>query len=105
MLKEPTIAGWGPASKGRTWRGTLGRLVASLSRAPRPERGRLLGGRQEVAGDAQRHPPALLLRRLVQMSPPDDGPHVVVGLEQAGDELALVGPDQGGRRLQVDIGP
>jgi hypothetical protein len=39
------------------------------------------------------------------MGPLDHRPHVVIGLQQPGDELALIGPDQPGRRLQVDIGP
>jgi hypothetical protein len=71
----------------------------------RPQPRRLLAGEQHLAGHPQPHPPADLLAGVVEVGAADEGAHVVVGLEQAGDELALVGADQAGRRLQVHVRP
>src|SRR6266542_1897797 len=81
MLKAPTMAGCAPTPKGSTWRVTLGSLAAG----------------------PQLHPPLDAGRRPVQ-PPADHRARVVVGLQQPGDELALVGADDRGRLLQVDVG-
>src|SRR4029453_3698801 len=143
MLKEPTMAGWAPASNGSTCRVTLGSLDASISRSSWPRMtSRPPTGRRRAASSTTAHsrggcsrggtiwrglrsrtprpppppgapkrapppppPPAHLLAGVLQVRPLHHRPHVVVGLQQAGHELALVGPDQDGGRLQVHVGP
>src|SRR6266516_4396609 len=58
---------------------------------------------QALPGHPERDPALDLLWSVVQGTL-DHRAHVVLGLQQAGHELALVGTDQGGRALQVDVG-
>ena len=118
------MAGWAPDGEGEDLEGDVGelgrldeafQLAAHDLAAPngpaqgglidhRPQPRRVLAGQQDLAGHPQPHPPAHLVARFLQMGAVDHRAHVVVGLQQPGDELAFVAADQGGGLFQVDIG-
>ena len=73
---------------------------------PEPDRGRRTV-QHLLSADAQRDAALDLLGRDQPATELDDGSHVLRGLQQAGDELQLVGTDQlrGGFEAEVGVEP
>ena len=69
----------------------------------RPDPGRVRPGEQVLALEAQGHPVLDLAGRYGLVAEPGDGPRVVLGLEQAVDELDVETADGGGRGLQAEV--